>query len=70
MHMPVHFGSSLKWTVFGQSGRSRRLNWAVQTTETGQFKRLKVDGPEIQRWTVQRKKTVRSEHINLNGLNG
>ena len=66
MHMPVHFGSSLKWTVLGQSGRSRKLNWA----ETGQSKRLKVDGPEIQRWTVQRKETVRSEHINLNGLNG
>ena len=35
-------GSSLKWTVLGQSGRS-------MGGETGRAKRLKVNGPEIDR---------------------
>ena len=43
------------------------LNWTVQTTETGRFKKLKVDG--LRKWTVLRKKTVRSEKKILNGLN-
>ena len=30
----------------------------------------KVDGPEIQKWTVQREMTVRSEVLNLVGLKG
>ena len=29
-----------------------------------------MDGPEIQKWTVQRKKTERSEVMNLDGLKG
>ena len=35
-------GLSLKWTVFGQSGRSR--GGAFQTTDTGRSKGMKLDG--------------------------
>ena len=38
--------------------------------QTGRSKRLKQDGPKDLKWTVQRKKTVRSEEMNLNGLKG
>ena len=51
-----------KWTVKGGG-----LNWTVQMTESGLS--AKVDGPEIQMWTVQRE-IVRSEVLNLNGLKG
>ena len=68
-------GSGLKWTVLGQTGRSKRLKvdglrpkWTVQKTQSGRS--AKVDGPEIQKWTVQREMTVRSEVLNLDGLKG
>ena len=75
-------GLGPKWTVrgglgpvLGQTGRSKRLkldghepNWTVQKTKSGRS--AKVDGPEIQKWTVQRKNTVRSEEMNLDGLKG
>ena len=34
------------------------LNWTVQKTKNGRS--AKMDGPEIQKWMFQRKKTVRS----------
>ena len=58
-----------------QSGRSRGVKpdglgqkWTVQKTQSGRS--AKVDGPKIQKWRVQREKTVRSEVMNLNGLKG
>ena len=44
------------------------LKWTVQTTESERS--AKVHGPEIQKWTVQREMTVRSEVLNLDGLKG
>ena len=64
--------SDWNWTVMNQTGRSKRLKvdglrkWTV--CERGRS--AKVDGPEIQKWTVQREKTVRSEVMNLDGLKG
>ena len=48
-YMGRSIGSSLKWTFFAQSGRSKRLklNDHVQKTLNGRF--AKVDGPEIGR---------------------
>ena len=50
------------------------LNWTVETTEGGRSKRTKsgryakVDGPAIQKWTIQRENTKRYEIMNLDGL--
>ena len=63
-NLPTSRGSSLKWTVVGQSGRSRGVKldgqydwkWTVQKTKCGRS--AKVDGPEIQKWTVQREMTL------------
>ena len=43
-------------------------NRTVQKTKSGRS--AKVDGPEIQKSTVQREKTVRPEVMNLDGLKG
>ena len=64
------------WAVHGGlTGRSKRLKvdgfrpkWTVQKTQSGRS--AKVDGPEIQKWTVQREMTLRSEVLNLDGLKG
>ena len=45
-----------------------RPKWTVQKTQSGRT--AKVDGPEIQKLTVQREMTVRSEVLNLEGLKG
>ena len=67
-------GSSLKWTVLGESGRSRGVkldgtkdwNWMVMN-QTGRPKRLKVDGPR--KCTVLESKRGRSKGKRLYDLN-
>ena len=59
-------GSGLKWTVLGQSGRSRGVKldgpndwkWTV-LGQSGRSKRLKVDG--LRKWTVLKSKSGRSK---------
>ena len=66
-------GSSLKWTVLGQSGQfigvkldcPNDWNWKVMY-QTEQSKRLKVGG--LRKWTVQRVKTGRSKWVELDSL--
>ena len=50
-----------KWTVSGQSGRSKKA-------QSGRS--AKVDGPEIRKWTVQRAKNGRSFGYKLDGPKG
>ena len=59
-------GSGLKWTVLGQSERSRGVKldgpndwkWTV-LGQSGRSKRLKVDG--LRKWTVLKSKSGRSK---------
>ena len=51
-------GSSPKWTVLGQSGRSKKA-------KSGRS--AKVDGRKIQKWTVLKAKTGRSKGSKLDG---
>ena len=69
--LTVHFGSRWKWTVLGESGRSKRLKmdrlgwkWTVRRKWTVH---LKVDGPSesgrsIWKWTVHLKMDGPSEN--------
>ena len=52
-------GSGLKWTVFGQGGRFRGLNWTVQNTQSGRS--AKLDG--LRNWTVLKSKSGRLEKV-------
>ena len=77
------FGSGLKWTVMGESGRSKGVKvdgpndskWTV-SGQSGRSKKAqsgrsaKVDGPEIRKWTVQRAKNGRSFGYKLDGPKG
>ena len=47
--------SGLKWTVLGQSGRSRGV---------------KLDGPKEGNWTVKRDESRRSKKLKVDGLEG
>ena len=78
-----HWGSGLKWTVMGESGRSKGVKvdglnnskWTV-SGQSGRSKKAqsgrsaKVDGPEIRKWTVQRAKNGRSFGYKLDGPKG
>ena len=71
-------GSSLKWAVLGQSGRSEGLKLTLQMHESVRSsikvddpksgRSAKVNGPEIQKWTVLRGKTGRSFELKVDGL--
>ena len=54
------YGSSLKWTIVGQSGWSKRLKVDGLQKWTVRSQGIKAGGPKDKNWTVQRDETGRS----------